>query len=251
MRKNCYLPASKLDSKKAFLLESLLFGKTGAKHFSEDEFLTWSQGQGVPTGKLVCETDGGYPLILNDYSEINFLKLITSSGYASSVRGQCKEIPYRKPWAYTPGPYYPDFLFRTYDGRIAIVEIKSILGMCQDENIAKFNGLMAYGLAHGMMVGFLDAELVSFNDYLEPLTAPLEIAVAAFFRRTIAAVGGFTQNDLQRLYKLFPGKKESTLKRIVASLVLQDPTLQNRYCHDSPFLLNAVKLPSPLDYKRF
>jgi 1-acyl-sn-glycerol-3-phosphate acyltransferase len=41
------------------------------------------------------------------------------------------------------------------------------------------------------------------------------------------------------------------IRRLVSALVLADPTLSNRYCHDSPYLLNAVSVPSALPFKVF
>ncbi|MFA6620312.1 MAG: hypothetical protein WCS90_04190 [Bacilli bacterium] len=246
--KRVYRPSPKQDLRKCAGLESLLHYRESAKYFSLAEFYQIASGDGLATGSLVYEVDGGMPLILNDGAETRFLALIAESGFASSIRGQTKRIDYTKPWATTPSPYYPDFVFRTYDGRVALVEIKSILGMAQDENIAKMEALFAYAHARGFMAAYIDAEFLSFQEYLEPL-APN--AYTHFFEETVAAIGGFTNQDLLRMEKAFPKAEKKTLKRIVSSLILQNPYLLNRYCHDSPDLVNAVKVPTPLAYKRF
>jgi hypothetical protein len=245
-----YLPSAKVDLPKAKMLDSLMFGVGSAKIFSLAQFDALAHGKAMPTGGLVYEVDRGFPLILNDYAETSFLRFVCSSGYAQSIRGQTVAIPYRKPWASTPSPYYPDFLLYTYDGHIAIVEVKSILGMCQDENIAKFEYLLSFCKRQGYLCAFLDAERVSIRDYWsEPLLG--EEAVVSFFEKTVASQGGFNDANLKVLEKAFPKRKPATLKRTVASLILRDPTLSNRYCHDSPYLLNAVKVPSPLAFKLF
>jgi hypothetical protein len=246
--KRVYKPNPKQDARKCAGLESLFYYREGAKKFSLEEFYRIASGDGMPTGNLVYEVDGGMPFILNDVAETHFLALIAESGFASSIRGQTKRIDYIKPWASTPSPYYPDFVFRTYDGRIGFVEIKSILGMAQDENIAKMEALFAYARNHGYLAAYIDAEFLSFQEYLEPL---IPNAYTRFFTDTVQAIGGFTNQDLLRMEKTFPHVEKKTLKRIVSSLVLQDPYLLNRYCHDSPDLVNAVKVPAPLNYKRF
>lgn len=245
-----FLPSEKLDLPKAKMLDSLMFGWGSAKVFSLGDFDSLALGHAMPTGDLVYEVDRGFPLILNDYAETAFLRLVTSSGYARSIRGQTMAIPYRKPWAQNASPYYPDFILYTYDGHIAIVEVKSILGMCQDENIAKFEYLLSFCRAKGYLCAFLDAEGVSIRDYcLEPLDER-QYAVS-FFEKTVANQGGFNDRNLKTLEHAFPKTKPSEIKRTVASLVIRDPFLSNRYCHDSPALLNAVKVPSPLAFKIF
>jgi hypothetical protein len=246
--KSKYLPNPKQDPRLCAGLESLFYGQKSAKRFSLEEFYAIASGDGLPTGNLVYEVDGGMPLILNDYAETHFLDLITRSGFASSVRGQTKAIPYTKPWATNPGPYYPDFIFRTYDGRIAFVEIKSILGMAQDENIVKMEALFSYCQHSGFLSAYIDQDFLSFQDYLEPIE---ESPLTRFFVSTVGAIGGFTQQDLLRMEKTFPKMERKELYRLVSRLILQDPYLSNRYCHDDPRLINAVKLPSPLPYKAF
>ena len=246
--KRVYRPAPKQDSRKCAGLENLFYYREQARKFTWEDFYAIAAGDGVPTGNLVYEVDQGMPLILNDLAETHFLSLIAGSGFASSIRGQSKRIDYVKPWASMPSPYYPDFVFRTYDGRIALVEIKSILGMAQDENIAKMETLFAHARERGYMAAYIDAEFVSFQEYLEPL---ISNEFTRFFAETVAAIGGFTNRDLERMEQRFPKTEKRNLRRIVSSLILQDPCLLNRYCHDSPQLVNAVKIPTPLAYKLF
>ena len=231
-------------------LLSLLDFRPSAKKFSDKEFESLVNGKGVPTGKIQCQVDGGHVLILNDAAEVHFLSLIASSGFARQVRGQTKRIDYVKPWSHSPSPYYPDFLFHTYNGEIAVVEIKSILGMCQDENIAKFSALRSYCEKNGFLFGFLDAELEPFSRYLLP-PKESEEGMARYFYETLGSLGGFTTANLKAMMKRFPDKKPSEVKRLVASLVLQDPSLENRYCHDSPFCLNATERAAPASFKIF
>lgn len=237
------------DSRKAFFLSSLFLLKGQSREQSLAEFDAFSSGNGVPTGRLHYQVDRGYTLVLNDFAETAFLRKLAGCGYALSIRGQTREIPYVKPWAETPSPYYPDFILYTHEKKIAIVEIKSILGMAQDENIVKWETLYAYAAHYGYEVSWLDAELTPFSAYLSPEERLAHPALAAFFDETVQAIGGFTNNDLRRMEERFPRFPRKTLYRVVASSILLNPRLVNRYCHDSPDLVNAVLSDTPVPYK--
>lgn len=217
-----------------------------SESFSLEDFDKIANGNGIPTGKLNYLVDRGYVLTLNDYAESSFMKLLAGSGYALSIRGQSLAIPYYKPWASNPSPYYPDLIVYTYEKKIAFIEIKSILGMCQDENIVKFKTLFSFAKRNGYLSSFIDSEKVSILDYYED---PPDEDVKRRFDFYMRSQGGFNDNNLASIMSLFPKKKPSLIKRSVASLILQDPYISNRYTHDSPYLLNAVRLDSPLPYK--
>lgn len=235
-----YSFSSKPNPKKIASLESLLEFKETAAIFSPEEFERIAYGDGVPTGTLKCQVDKGYTLILNDTAETRFLSYIIKCGYATSVRGQAKRIDYVKPWASNPSPYYPDFIIHDYKGRIAFVEIKSILGMCQDENIAKMRALRGYCLQNHFLFGFLDAEMEPFNEYLSPLGEEDDEAISYFYR-IMSEVGGFTTAHLKAYLLKHKEKKPSEIKRTFAKIVLQDPELEDRYCHDSPYEINVTE----------
>jgi hypothetical protein len=244
------LPSLQVDPQKAKLLSLSLWGQEKAKTFTSEEFERIASGDGKPTGSLTYEVDHGFHLVLNDLAETAFLRQITSTGFALRIRGQTKAVPYIKPWAAVPAPYYPDFILYTYEHQIAFIEIKSILGMCQDENIAKFNYLYAYCSAHGYLCGFFDSELYSVSDYRN-LPEQEDPAIVASFYRTLESLGGFNNAALDALCQSFHKRKPHEIRRLVSSLVLVDPELSNRYCHDSPYLLNAVKVPNALPFKTF
>jgi hypothetical protein len=239
--------ASRINPLKVAGILSLLEFGDKALAYSPEEFERIANGDAIPTGSIKCLVDHGKTLILNDSAETKFLRLIASSGFAARVRGQTKAIDYVKPWAVTASPYYPDFIIYTNEGKIAFVEIKSILGMCQDENLAKREALRNYCYHNGFLFGFLDAELEPFSSYLSPLSEE-EDETAGYFYMTLSSVGGFTTANLKALLKKYPRKRPSVLKRTIAKLVIQDSGLENRYCHDSPYEINATerKEPSPL-----
>jgi hypothetical protein len=245
-----YSFSSKPNLKKIAALESLFEFKENAAVFSQEEFESIAHGDGVPTGAIKCQVDNGHTLILNDTAETRFLSYITKCGYASSVRGQTKRIDYVKPWANNPSPYYPDFIIHDYRGRIVFVEIKSILGMCQDENIAKMRALRGYCLQNRFLFGFLDAEMEPFNEYLVPLGEE-DDDVISYFYRVMSEVGGFTTQHLKAYLLKHKERKPSEIKRAFAKIVLQDPSLEDRYCHDSPYEINVTERQAPAAFKNF
>lgn len=231
---------------------SFLFNVDGAKAFNVDYFRSLFPSNVPQTGTILYHMDNDFHLLLNNMVEAKFLHFLVTSGLPVCIRGQTLEVPYVKPWASNKSPYYPDFAFIDRFGRIAIIEVKSILGMCQDENIVKYEYLYSFCKRNGFMGGFIDADHLPFSDYLWPVGLDKEEEkVKATFNRIVASSGGFNQSNLEYLSFLFPSIKEKELKRYVSMLILQDPYLENRYCHDSPYLVNAVKIREPLAYKKF
>lgn len=201
-----------------------------------------------PTGALHLLMPDGFDLILNNKAEISLARLLASTGYAKTIHGQTYAVPFVKPWAHTPSPYYPDFIVYNYANQIVFIEMKSIMGMCQDENIAKYGALASFCRKKGYLYGMFDVEGLAFEEYLWPFP---DDKVTAYFHQVVASQGGFNQNNLNALLTKTPPKKRASVKREISSLILQDPYLQNRYCHDDPELVNAVRLDKPLPYKKF
>ena len=238
--------ADKIDEKKARLLLSLCNGNP--KSYSLDHFLALNSPDAIPTGLIHVQSDRGFDLVLNDFHEVKFATFAASTGIVSSIRGQNFILPYRKYWAKKESPYYPDFLLYTKQGYIAIIEMKSILGMCQDESIAKYEALASFCHQRGYLYAMIDRDCKTFDDYLDEEIDP---AIEEAFDAIIHSQGGFNQNHLSLFLK---GKSRSEAKRIrreIAKKVLSSPFIENRYCHDDPSLINAVLLEKMLPYKNF
>lgn len=226
---------------------SFLFDGEG-RICSKQEFESLDSIDANPSGELVLMSDDDFPLMLNNSAEAQLAKMFASSGMIRSVRGQNFILPYRKPWAINPSPYYPDFILHLNDGRIAFIELKSVLGMCQDETICKYIYLKDFCRKRGYLAAMIDVDLLTFEEYLWPM---VDDEITKYFYDTIHAQGGFNTNNLNGLLQRFSKNKHQDIRRKIASLVLQDPCISNRYCHDDPRLINAVKLDSILAYKKF
>lgn len=225
---------------------SYLFSDAG-RECTLGEFDALEDPRVIPTGNIHCLADRGYDLVFNDFAEVSFAEKLCKSGLFLSMRGQRTLIPYQKPWATKPSPYYPDFLLYTKKKHIVIFEMKSILGMCQEENIAKYLALKKYCRAHGYACSMFDRDLVTFEEYLWPLE---DTPVKRFVEQSLANEGVFSTDHLRYLLK---GKKSAAAKSIrreVASILLQDVYVENRYCHDDPDAINAVKVPYPVAQKQ-
>ena len=215
---------------------------------SVEEFESLDTLDANPNGNLTCITDDDFPLMLNNIAELRLAKLFASSGMIRSIRGQNFVIPYKKGWANTMSPYYPDFILHLRDGRICFVELKSSLGMCQDETICKYLYLKDFCQKHGYLASMIDVDYLTFEEYLWPIS---EDEITRAFYQSIHGQGGFNSNNLSGLLQRYPKKQHQEIRRKIASLVLRDPTISNRYCHDDPRLINAVKCDRPLAYKMF
>lgn len=238
--------AKKKSKAKCEKLSFLLQGE--GRRCSKEEFASLQSGSINELGKIKMKLEDGFVLPCADKAEARFAELLLSSGMVIALRGQNFVLPYQKPWATKPSPYYPDFLFQLDDGKIAIVEMKSILGMCQDENIAKYHALRNYALRQGYLYAMIDIDDISFEEYLWPFP---EDDVTKYFRAALASQGGFNQGNLEALLAKRPKKQGKEIRRKIASLVLQNPYLENRYCHDDPRLINATQSVNPLPYKIF
>ncbi len=212
-----------------------------------DEFCALHDPSIKPTGAIHVDSQG-FDLVLNNIYELQLAKRLASSGYALSIHGQTHKIPYVKPWAKNPSPYYPDFIIYTREGHIAFLEMKSIMGMAQDETIAKYRYLAGYCLRHGYLYAMVDVDCIGFEEYFWPY---FDQKLDDYFTKTVAATGGFNEQALNEYLHHVPKRKHNEVKRRFAALILLSPYLCNRYCHDDPKLVNAVRLPYPLPYKDF
>ena len=226
---------------------SHIFEGTG-RRCSKEEFESLNSLDAAPNGSIVLISDDDFPLMLNGMPEVTLAKLFAQSGVVRSIRGQNFILPYRKGWAKNFSPYYPDFILHLKDGRIVFVELKSILGMCQDETICKYIYLKDFCNKHGYLASMIDVEYLTFEEYLWPIP---EDEITKTFHKIMNEQGGFNNVQLEALLKAHPKKDAINIRRTVSSLVLQDPTICNRYCHDDPSLINAVKTNEILPYKQW
>ena len=226
---------------------SLLFDAPG-RSCVVAEFESLNTLEANPNGTLMYFSDDDFPLMLNNVSEVQLAKTFASSGMIRSIRGQNFILPYRKAWASNSSPYYPDFILHLKDGRIAFVELKSALGMCQDETVCKYIYLKDFCQKRGYLAIMIDVDLLTFEEYLWPMA---DNDISKYFREVLINQGGFNTNNLNALLQRFPKNKHQEIRREIATLILRDPYIINRYCHDDPRLVNAVKADTPAPYKNF
>lgn len=232
-------------NKKAWAKVAHLFDG-GGRSCSIEEFESLDTLDANPNGSIVCIADDDFPLMLNNSAEHRLAKTFASTGMIRSIRGQNFVVPYKKAWAATMSPYYPDFILHLNDGRIAFVELKSSLGMCQDETICKYLYLKDFCRKHGYLAIMIDVDYLTFEEYLWPM---LDDEISKEFYAILNGQGGFNINNLNGLLQRYPKNKHQEIRRRIASLVLLDPMISNRYCHDDPRLINAVKTDRALPYK--
>lgn len=238
---------SKQVNKKAWDKISHLFDEKG-RVCSKEEFESLNHDEASPNGNIVIISDDDFPLMLNNRSEARLASLFASSGVIRSIRGQNFILPYKKPWAKNSSPYYPDFILHLHDGRIAFIELKSALGMAQDETICKYAYLQSFCHQKGYLCAMVDVDLLTFEEYLWPIN---EDEVTRAFHLALDSLGGFNNLQLEGILQGYSKNKHQEIRRKIACCILLDPYVSNRYCHDDPRLINAVKESKILPYKIF
>lgn len=80
--------------------------------------------------------------------ERRFIAYLSSCGYIKDIKTQCLALEYQNDSG-SSKLYYPDFFLLTYDGKVAIVEMKNISSMSYHLNMAKYEALKTYALENG------------------------------------------------------------------------------------------------------
>ncbi len=95
-------------------------------------------------------------------------------------------------------PYYPDFVFLTPEGYIAIVESKPITDMSNFYNRCKYHALRLYCERMGYIYAMVDENLVSLQSILQQkVTNPITKA----FDQILETKGQFSPGDLKVIYE--------------------------------------------------
>lgn len=207
------------SAEEAAWLDELFSGDGApAEESLDDLFAGAKQEQDLAAeGGRILRSNGGRKVFCGSPLACQFLKALFASGYISDARSGALELGYATP-RMAEQRYFPDFVLKLYDGRIAVVETKELSSIGYHLNIAKYNALAAYCREHG----FVYAE-VAFDDetgrYIsaEQLKAlPVDESLHALILRKLEENGFCSGADLAGY-----GIKEIT------AVLLNDPSLKN------------------------
>lgn len=147
------------------ILISKLCNKEKARLFSAEDFkklADWTSGRSFTIkGKKKVFKFNKNKIICDSKSELKMLEYIKTNGLASECAGQAYEIEYDTEFR-TQKSYFPDITMLTKTGKIAIIEVKPALAMCQHVNIKKYEALARHCKKKGFMYGMIDPD----NNYM-------------------------------------------------------------------------------------
>jgi hypothetical protein len=124
-------------------------------------------------------------------------------------------------------PYYPDFVFLTPEGYIAIVESKPIVDMSNFYNRCKYYALKLYCESMGFIYAMVDENLVSLESILQ---RKVTNNITKAFDEILEKTGQFSTGDLKFIFE----KHKSSYKQIEIREILSRHIAQKN-------LLNKAK----------
>jgi hypothetical protein len=124
-------------------------------------------------------------------------------------------------------PYYPDFVFLTPEGYIAIVESKPIVDMSNFYNRCKYYALKLYCESMGFIYAMVDENLVSLESILQHQVTN---NITKAFDGILETTGQFSAGDLKFIFE----KHKSSYKQIEIREILSRHIAQKN-------LLNKAK----------
>jgi len=164
-----------------------------------------------------AEVIDGRVVNFNSEPEWNTYQALKEKGYIQSFRAQSLEIPYA---SYIKGDkqYYPDFIFLTPEGYIAIVESKPTSIMNTFLVRCKYEGLKHYCESRGFIYAMMDESLTTIEIKKEKKQ---NNPVTRYFDALFDEVGVFNDEAIKLVYQHFPDQSQKEIKEILGHHVLQ------------------------------
>lgn len=169
-------------------------------------------------GEIHYYSFDGKAYLYDSILEQRILQRLLVNNTFRRIKTQSLKIPYNG------GYYYPDFQCLTHDGEFVIIEVKSLLGMCESSNIKKFEALKEYCEKYGFGYMIIDERGNSYehiNDRNEE-----------FFNLVLAEIkerGSVSYERYQQIYK----DTEATIKNLLTLIKT------HKLCLSFPFLLES------------
>lgn len=234
------------DEKRIGRIMSLLSGQETAKVFSEglDGLFGGANKSYNSDAKNPCVVmlhgEKDREVYCDSKLERRFVRYIAESGILSDIRSERLELRYYSD-ANVERKYFPDFVIKLTDGRVAVVEMKNTFALANHLNMSKYEQLKEYCTDNG----FLYAEICKTDDHyhsVEEIKAmPVNEAFKTFVENKIASseAGEFTQVDLEE-WKAQAGETFNELDPVI--LVLNDETLKNADTTGNNILLTKKQI---------
>lgn len=125
-------------------------------------------------------------------------------------------------------PYYPDFVFLTPEGYIAIVESKPVVDMSNFYNRCKYYALKLYCESMGFIYAMVDENLVSLENILQQKVTNI---ITKAFDEILEITGQFSAGDLKFIFE----KHKSSYKQIEVREILSKHITQKNLINSSRY----------------
>ncbi len=193
-----------------------------AKTFTESDLESLANWDLLPpalkkTKIFRTETIDNRIVTFNSEPEWNTYQALKEKGFIQSFRAQSLMVPYA---SYFKGDkhYYPDFIFLTPEGYIAIVESKPSSIMNTFLVRCKYEGLRHYCESRGFIYAMMDETLTT----LEMIKVEKQNNdITRFFDALFDEVGVFNDEAIKLVYQHFPDQSQKEIKEILGHHVLQ------------------------------
>ena len=187
------------DAKAAARFEALLTGE--GKTFVETLdtlFPDVDKGyDSAAVNQCVLRLPQGREIYCDSKLERRFLSYLFRTGFAADAKSEAVELKYDSA-SMTDKTYYPDFVVRLHDGRVAVIEMKNLSSIGYHLNIDKYEALAKWCGENGYVYGEI-AKDFGENRYVSAAqlkAAPVNEALATFVYERILAAGKCTADDL-------------------------------------------------------
>ena len=173
--------------------------------------------------RCILRLESGREIYCDSKLERRFAAYLFKCGFATDGKSEALELEYSSA-SMSGKKYYPDFVFRLYDGRIAVVEMKNLSSLSYHLNIAKYEALKKYCTENG----YLYAEIAKdeqTNRYVSAeivASMPADEELIGAINAAIEEAGAFGADDWER-YKLEHG----TTVRELQTVLLNEPRFKN------------------------
>ena len=164
-----------------------------------------------------AEVIDGRVVNFNSEPEWNTYQALKEKGYIQSFRAQSLVVPYA---SYIKGDkhYYPDFIFLTPEGYIAIVESKPTSIMNTFLVRCKYEGLKHFCESKGFIYAMMDESLNTIEIKKEEKQ---NNPITRYFDALFDEVGVFNDEAIKLVYQHFPDQSQKEIKEILGHHVLQ------------------------------
>lgn len=209
--------AGNLTAKAAERFASLFAGEAQAEEKTLDELFpdVGKEYESAAANRCVLRLPNGRELYCDSKLERRFLAYLFKSGFASDAKSEALELEYSS--ARMSGKkYYPDFVLKLHDGRVAVLEMKNLSAVGYHLNIAKYAALKQFCRENGYLYAEIakDEAAGRYVSAEELAAMPVDSALESEIDRALEERGVFSAQDWQE-YRSARAASDAALQTVL------------------------------------